>query len=271
MSATANKHPNLIDYSDFESRFFHLRIFRSTGNVLPDTQSLRDECYKHRVDLLRLKIDIRYEEQLNDTLHETNFPFFYSHSILTVYANYKDAPVLPYKNSDLLFTRFTGGADTKRFLNLIRMGMAENPIGYFKTPIINRWITKEKELECYAAYYATFYNGEDPQKLAFMMRKGENDVGVFVFELEGTDVIHTSMAAVLPEFRSSGLFHDMKVFRQHFCVENNITQAYAGFRLNNFYTPNSLLKIGYKIVRAEHVFHLPTLLQQQSTSDFKEK
>lgn len=261
MTAFDGRSSCLIHPSKFESEFFNLRVFRSADSTMPEAQELRSACIEHEVDLLRLKIDVKYEENINYILHETQFPFFYSHSVMTVYANYSNAELHQFKNTDLIFTKFTGGENNQRFSNLVQQGMADNPIGYFKTPIINRWITKEKEAQCYAAYYSILYDGNDPNKLAFLMSKGKDDVGVFVFELEGTDTIHTSMAAVLPEFRNSGLFHDMKVFRQQFCIENGITHAYAGFRLNNFYTPNSLLRIGYKIVRAEHVFHLPLLLQ----------
>ncbi|HXH17834.1 MAG TPA: hypothetical protein VNJ07_02035 [Chitinophagales bacterium] len=212
-----------------------------------------------------MKIDITHEEYINMTLFEAKFPFFYSHSVMTVFADYRYDSIPDYKNKFLSFERYSGGADKMRFRNLVLHGMGDDPIGYYKTPLINDFISKQKEAQCYADYYAQLYDGRHRDKIAFIMKKAGDDVGVFVFELQGKDTINTSMAAVLPAYRSSGLFHDMKVFRQRFCVESGITKAYAGFRLNNFNTPNSLLKIGYKIVMGEHVFHIAPLLNKQKS------
>lgn len=259
----APDHEGFISYSPFESEYFQLRIFRNKSSELPDSEHLKNICREQSADLLRLKLNVSDEERITQTLFDTGFPFYYSHSVMTVYANYQNADIPGYKNEKLLFEKYSGEQKT-RFYNLIIHGMGENPIGYFKTPLINKLITKEKEAACYAEYYSGLYDGTDPKKIAFIMNKEGTDAGVFVFEMEGEDTIHTSMAAVLPHFRSSGLFHDMKVFRQRYCLERGIHHAYAGFRLNNFHTPNSLLKIGYKIIRAEHIYHLPVLLNKRA-------
>lgn len=252
-------------FSDFESSYLKLRIFRSSSSYLPNPYEIKNTCIHERVDLARMKIDVHYEEHINHVFYNTGFPFFYSHSVMTVFADYRNDIAPAYKNENLRFEKYTGGADSLRFRNLILKGMGDDPIGYYKTPLINQHISKEKEAACYADYYAQLYDGSDTNKIAFIMSKDEDDAGVFVFELEDNNTINTSMAAVLPHHRSAGLFHDMKAFRQHFCLENGITKAYAGFRLNNFNTPNSLLKIGYKIVKAEHVFHIVALQNFQLT------
>ncbi|MDZ4844783.1 MAG: hypothetical protein SH857_04450 [Chitinophagales bacterium] len=251
-----------IAYSAFESDFFNLRVFRSLGSDLPDAETLRSFCLNENIDLLRLKIDITQEENINNTLYNTGFPFFYSHSVMTVFADYLHDELPAYKNENLAFEKYNRTKNKERFHDLVFNGMGDNPIGYYKTPLINEYISKENEAHCYADYYTQLYDSSQKEKLAFLMSKDGKDAGVFVFELEGNSTIHTSMAALLPQHRSSGLFHDMKVFRQHYCIENGITNAYAGFRINNFHTPNSLLKTGYKIVRAEHIFHLPLLLSK---------
>lgn len=249
---------NLI-LSDFESEFFKLNVFRGNYNNTLTATELANQAKQNRADLIRLKIDIIYEAEMNNVLFESKLPFFYSHSVLNVKVDYNRQKPTAYKNEGLVFEKYVNGLGQKeRFYTLVFNGMYSDPIGYYKTPLINKIISKQKEAECYASYYANFYNGLITDKVGFIMQKDNKDVGAFVFEIiEGN--IFSSMAAVLPQYRSEGLFHDMKVFHQHFCNENNFLTAYTGFRLNNFHTPNLLLKTGYNIYGVEHIFHIPCL------------
>ncbi len=266
----------MFERSTFESDFFGLNIYRASGDMLPDTEQIKTFAFCKNADLIRLKINAQHESKMNHVLEATGLPFYYSHSVLNVKADYSGCEIPEFKNHDLSFEKFDASIprNIQRFYYLVLKGMIDDPIGYHKTPLISNIISKQKEAECYAAYYSRFYSGIDSNKLGFIMKKAGTDVGVFVFEIEN-DTIYTSMAALLPSFRSHGLFHDMKVFRQTYCAEHHIGKAVAGSRIANYNTPNTLLKLGYKIFNVEHVFHLPTLLSYSKTTplhvEIKEK
>ncbi len=243
--------------SNFESDFLELNIYRNAKVEPIGFSSLNNFIAENEVDVIRLKTDINQQQFFNSHISKLSMPIFFSHTILYVYADYSKEKINSYNNSDLSFEKYNANnlEQKKRFYELVYKGMFQEPIGYFKTPILSELISNEKEASCYASYYAEFYGGSDVNKIGFIMQKNGIDAAVFVFELLNNEM-HTSMAAILPEFRSVGIFHDLKVFRQEFCLQNAISYAYTGFRVNNFHTPNVLLKHGYKIINAENVFHL---------------
>ncbi len=245
--------------SEYESDFLGLNIFRCTGNKLPHPNEIRKYALENKVDLFRLKIDAKFEGEMNEVLEKCCMPFFYSHSVLNVKVDYSKQLVAPYKNEGLSFEAYEGKVNqVERFYKLVYEGMYDDPIGYYKTPLVAHLIPKDKEAACYASYYTKLYDGSNKNNIGFIMKKNEVDVGAFVFEIINGEM-YTSMAAVLSQYRSSGLFHDMKVFRQQYCIDNNITIAYTGSRLSNYHTPSVLLKNGYNIYNAEHVFHISPL------------
>lgn len=246
--------------SEFESSYLGLNIYRSSDNFLPNANQLRNFALEEAADLFRIKIDARYEAAMNSVLDAVGIPYFYSHSVLNVKVDYSNAKIESYKNNGLEFELYTGNnQQQERFFKLIFQGMYNDPIGYYKTPIIKNLIEKNNEASCYAQYYVKYYDGSSKNLIGYMMKKENIDVGCFVFEIQDGN-IYSSMAAVLPEYRSEGFFHDMKIFHQNYCIQNNFKVAYTGSRINNFHTPNLLLKTGYQIYKVEHVYHMVSLL-----------
>lgn len=260
---------NNLYKSIFESDFFGLNIYRNTSTEDLDTFSLQKFILENKVDVIRLKTDVKHQHYFNSNISNVSFPYFFSHTILYVKAEYTTEKINDYNNQDISFEVYDDSKEEQRmrFHNLVYKGMFQEPIGYFKTPMLLELISNEKEALCYATYYTKYYGGIDEKKIGFIMQKNGSDAAVFVFEIDDKG-IHTSMAAILPEYRSARIFHDLKVFRQKFCLQNGIQNAYTGFRVSNFHTPNVLLKHGYKITGAENVFHLLPFCSYNKISNF---
>lgn len=260
---------NNLYKSTFESDFLKLNIYRNTNVEDFDIYALQNFIVENEVDVIRLKTDVNQQHYFNSKISKVSFPYFFSHTILYVKADYSKEKINDYNYQDISFEvyNYDNEEQKNRFYTLVYKGMFQEPIGYFKTPILSELITNEKEASCYASYYTKYYGGADKNKIGFIMKKNGVDAAVFVFEIDERG-IHTSMAAILPEYRGSHIFHDLKVFRQKYCLQNGIQNAYTGFRVSNFHTPNVLLKHGYKITGAENVFHLLPFISHNEIKNF---
>ena len=240
--------------SKYESDFLKIKIARNHDPLNIDFNSLNEFIKENHIKLFRLKSDNHRYPAIAKELYDQKLQAYYSHTVLTFRIRYTGTKAKEYVNESLDFIRVKPEMKAD-FYQVILQGMSDDPIGYYKTPVTSKSITKDQELLCYASFYANLYSGDDPAKIGWLLKQHDKIVGAFVFELEGNEVF-TSMACVTPENRNNGLFHDMKIFRQQYCLENDIKWASNGSRMYNLTTPNLLLKEGYKLIKTETIMHV---------------
>lgn len=244
----------MLDFSDFESNCFKLNIARYHAASTVEVESIIHFLTKHNIDLLRLKCLSQESQNFLNAFLLDSYQVFYSHSILNFSIDYKAAGLEPVKNQNLTFEEVSSSSK-EAFYDAVFKGMYDEPIGYFKTPLVHSKITKDQESACNAAYYAENYSGQVFDKKAWLVKWNRQYVGAFVFEIS-SNAIHTSLAAVLPEFRSMGLFNDMRVFQKNYCIQNGVLTASCGARISNIFTTNHLMGQGWKLSHTESVFHI---------------
>jgi hypothetical protein len=169
-----------FEKSLFESNYLNLNVFRSVSTVLPEPDEIRKIAIANKADLLRIKFDVKHENIMNHILEQSGLPYYYSHSVINTYADYSRIPELTYKNNDIKFLEYKNPDDKERFFNIVYHGMFEDPIGYYKTPLISEIISKENELRCYASFYAENYIGKRENQIALIIQKSGVDVGSLV-------------------------------------------------------------------------------------------
>lgn len=244
----------MLSISEFESNYFGLNIARCQvhpATLIPEMVAALNQL---NIDLLRLKCPSSEVQHIVHSIAPESYFCFYSHSILNFLISYKNTDHEVPKYPELHFKEVTA-ASKSLFYDTIYKGMYEDPIGYFKTPLVHLKISRDKESACNAAYYAENYTGQYSDKKAWLMYWKEKCVGAFVFELF-PDVVHTSLAAVLPEYRSMGLFNEMRVFQKNYCIDHQLATATCGARINNIYTTNHLMGQSWRLVDTASVFHV---------------
>lgn len=249
----------MITYSEIESEVFGLKTGRFETEGF-DGKALREEILAEKYDLIRIKAPAYFDE-INLNLFDTGFPFYFAGGIRKF--NFRD-PVQPGSellNKDLTVELYNG-SQTEALRHVITSSYMFYPLGYYKTPGLPNYISKEKEVEALYRYFAKYYvNSQYPDNFVWFMKRGNDYVGLCALHFRGT-TMECPLGAVIPDAQNGGVFYDILRYSRSFAWNKGIKYIEAGVRSENLVSQHVFTKQarveGVEILGdiVDFVFHL---------------
>jgi hypothetical protein len=247
-----------IRYSKEESEFFGLRIGRA------DTINFRVEDFKKAMVAGKFDV-IRFRVGSNDSrtikaIQAIDCPVHNRGAIVKY-----ELPVLglgktEYINPEISLRVYTG-EDPNSVKRIIEGGSAKNPIGYWSTSGMEKFLSREDEVKYLTNYYSELY--VTPERQLWFMQWNGDPVG-FVASNFAKGIMDTPLAVVLPEFRGKKLLHEIMISRNNYGIEHGLRLITNGARKNNDVSQHVFTKFGMKTVGEDLVFHLLPFLNVET-------
>lgn len=242
-----------ITFSANESNILKLKVGRCVVDSLNE-QSFLEQINEGQYDLVRLTVPSE-EEYIVNKLEAIKLAYFFSASITRYKTPIANIPVAPYIHHDLIFEEYDG-TQTQLLFNLLKGTWGTYPLGYYRTPILNKIITKEIELEAVFEFYK--YNNlksNKPNNTMMFIKHNEQYVGFFALNIID-DRLESHIGGIIELYRTGGYFIDMQEYIKRYCLEHHLKYFCFGARNENRRVQYIFQKYGYLKESTDHVFHV---------------
>jgi hypothetical protein len=251
------KQETQITFSANETNLLSLKVARCVANNF-DTDSLLQQITKDEYDICRLTVPAGDENAIIK-LEKTGLPYYYSGSITRYKTRVSDLKANDFKHPDLEYEKYDG-SQNDLLLKLLIGTWGTYPIGYYRTPFLNKLVTKEQEILCVFEFYKKHNLQKDyPNNTIMFIKHKENYVGFFALNIID-DRLESHIGGIVDPYRKDGYFFDMQEYIRRFCVENNLKYFAFGARNENRRVNEIFQKFGYVAIDADNVFHITPLL-----------
>lgn len=246
-----------ITFSENETTILKLKIGRCVVDKL-DEEAFKDQILLNKYDVIRLTVPSE-EEYIVNKLDSINLPYFFSASITRYKTPIVNIPVAPYIHKDLIFEEYDG-TQTQLLFDLLKGTWGTYPIGYYRTPILNKFMTKEKEIEAvYEFYKINNLKSNKPNNTIMFIKHNGNYVGFFSMNIIN-DTLESHIGGIIEPYRTAGYFVDMQEYIKRYCLEKGISYFCFGARNENRRVQYIFQKYGYLKESTDHVFHIVPML-----------
>lgn len=254
----------MIFYSKQESNLLGLKIGRMQTAIF-DKKKLFQKILNEEYDLIRLKVDSQYFD-INHQIEKLGIPYYYCGNILRYEMHFFDLPEPIFKIPSAEFILYTPQYK-KLLFNMICESFEEDPLGYYKNPLVSLLLSKKEEVHSMASFYVEKMN--NPKNKMFFLKMDKQLVGFISIFLIKEGVVDTPISGVIKSHRGKHVFDDLRSFRHQYCLNNNITLGLAGARSENFYSQKTFVKDGMIHVGSESIYQITPLLSKKQESSLK--
>jgi hypothetical protein len=130
------------------------------------------------------------------------------------------------------------------------------PLGYYRSPYLNKIINKNDELECVFRFYKKHNLHQNyPLNRIIFMKDQNNFVGFFALNIVNGN-LESHIGGILKPFRKGKYFLDMLTYIKSFCVNNNLPYFLFGARNENPIVQKIFHEVGFAPIGTENVFHI---------------
>ena len=248
----------MIRFSVEESEFFGLKIGRADGAnfQLADFEELIN---REQFDVVRIRVD---EDDIKTIKEIQSLPYHcHDYGAILKY----ELPVAGLSHQDYLNPEVTlkvyDGSNSESVKRIIVGGSAKNPIGYWSTPGLEKFVSRDEEVEYLSEYYSKLY--KTPQRQLWFMQWNGTPVGFVASNFE-SGVMDTPLAVVLPEYRGKKLLHEIMISRNNYGIKHGLSLITNGARANNEASQHVFTKFGMQTIGQDKVFHILPLLSKHS-------
>lgn len=248
----------MIQYSDIESSVFGLKTGRIEEQSITG-QALHEEWQKDAYNLLRIRVPSSFLD-INNVLCDTGNEFYFAGGIRKLL--FEETTNIPagFVNSDIEIELYNG-TQKQTLSAIIDVSFSQNPVGYYRTPKLKRYISKKLELEAMKEYYSKYFiSSEYPTNYLFFIKRGNEYAGLCALKVTD-EWMDCPLGAVVPEARNSSIFYDILRHSRQFASDIGVKRIRAGMRLENTVSQHVFLKQAHqekvKIVEDsfDYVFH----------------
>ncbi len=262
----------VVDFSEIESTTLHLKIGRCNANLFNEAK-LFEQIVSGEYDLCRLRIPAE-DEMASLKLSATGLPFSFSGSIRRYKTKITERPAGEYNHKNLKYEMYDGSQDELLKFMLVET-WGDYPIGYYRSPLLNKLVDKETEIESVFRYYKKFNKNSDyPANSILFIRDGDNYVGFFALNVVGNN-LESHIGGIARTYQKEGYFYDMLRFIKEHCVKNNLEHFIFGARNENAVVQRAFELEHFRSTGTENVFHIAALLTHSAvepvTTDVKLK
>lgn len=250
---------NYIEFSQTETETLGLKIGRCNKGYF-DEYLLQKEIFFEKYDLCRVKVPAE-DEFVASRLDKIGLPYYFSGSI----RKYK-TPINKEHRMDLIhpeieFIDYDTPWD-ELLLTLLKDTWGENPIGYYRTPIVNSFCNKEKEIMSVFNFYKKFNNVKNfSNNTIKLMKYKENFVGFFALNIVGQH-LESHIGGILKPYQSEGFFYDMLAYIKNFCLDKGLSHFVFGARNENAQVQKIFHNAGFIPIGTDNVFHIVSLISK---------
>lgn len=250
-----------MGYSKIESEIFKLNVGRVDVEVIDEreiAEFIKDGAY----DLVRIKTGSA-DEMASDKLAKTGFPFYFSGGIRRYRVNVWEAPLPELLNPSLRFELYIGEEGQKTVLrDVIRQTWGRFPLGYYRTPVINKLVDREMELEALTTFYLENNNNRTaPDNYMWTLYDGDLYVGfIALFMYKKEKMVDSTIASTLPAYRKAGYFIDILRFIRRFCREHELDYFTCGARSENHRSQQLFEREHMICIDSQYVYHMVPML-----------
>jgi hypothetical protein len=261
----------MIGFSEIESEVFGLKTGRINADSF-DGEALLHEIQEQGYDLIRIKAPTGFDA-INVELDKTGYPFYFAGAVRQLYFKDLTEPTEQLAVNKDLTMELYDGSQREQLWRVIRASYMMYPLGYYKTPVINKIISKDKEIEAMCRYFEKYFISTDyPDNFIWFMKRGEEYVGLAALHFRRDEqTMECPLGAVIPDAQNSGVFYDIIKFCRYFSWQQDARFIEAGMRSENLISQHVFLKhinkegmvlTGDKV---DYVFHLLPMLSKQKS------
>lgn len=257
----------ILDFSAIESSLLQLKVGRCNVDFF-DEKKLLSQIISGEYDLCRLRIAAE-DEMASVKLHAIGLPFFFSGSIRRYKTRISASLPGQYNHPGLQYEMYDGSQDALlKFMLVDTWG--HYPIGYYRSPFLNRLVDKEREIECVFQYYKKHNNNRDnPGNSILFMKDGDNYVGFFALNVVGSN-LESHIGGICKKYQQGGYFYDMLRFIKEYCISHQLEHFIFGARNENTVVQHAFENARFKSVATENVFHIASLLSFSKAEPLKQ-
>lgn len=253
-----SKHTEVV-FSETESRVLKLKVGRCNATDF-DQNVLLHEMVTGSYDVCRLKVPSE-DEMAALKLDSIGIPYSFSGSIRRYRTPIPEYPKASMRHPVLEFIPYNGEEAHDEILKfMLEETWGDYPIGYYRSPLLHNFCSKETEIESVFQFYRKFNNNQiySQNSIMFMKDNGEF-VGFFALNIVG-DHLESHIGGIIRKHRRSGYFHDMLHYIRRFCVDNHLGHFVFGARNENAAVQKAFEQEGFNSIGSENVFHLAPFL-----------
>ncbi|MBN4062022.1 hypothetical protein JYU20_02370, partial [Bacteroidales bacterium AH-315-I05] len=190
---------------------------------------------------------------------QLGFPFFYAGSVINYSISSNKLNYQGFPNEKISFELFDGSEEKEALVkDIITKSCIEDPVGFYKTPYLNRLISKQLEAQYLADYYSQF---KTPDKPLFFVKEGDVYMGLVCYILDG-DTADSPLAAIYPKMRNRGALKHIKIERFNFALKKDYQYTVNGARIDNLASQHVFEGVGMKKKGIDHIFHILPFLSK---------
>lgn len=254
----------VISFSENESKLLSLKIGRCVTPKFNEEELLK-QILENEYDICRLTVSAEDEDAVSK-LEKSGLPYYYSGSITRYKTRIADLKENVFLHSDIEYIKYDG-TQNDLLLRLLIGTWGTYPIGYYRSPFLNKLITKEQEIIAVCEFYKKHNLQKNfPNNTIMFMKHKDNYVGFFALNIID-DRLESHIGGIVEPYRADGYFFDMQEYIRRFCVEHKLKYFAFGARNENRRVNEIFQKFGYKAVDADNVFHIASLLKHTTAEN----
>ena len=232
-----------------------------TGHALASAQNINHIVTEATVgdfDICRLKIREGDKAEVFAALTQAGIDWHHVYDIVKYYPITGNFPPNMPLTKGLSFELYTGeNADT--LVELIKQSYADDPIGYYLSPQLAQYVSKEQEAHCLAMYLSKEFVGTN-YRLWIIKMHGQ-PVGFTANRIDFTTKEYEGLhAGILPQHRNAGIFASLIRFNINYSQTIGIIANPTGTRSHNRASQRVFEGEGITTTGTEAIVHLMPLL-----------
>lgn len=249
----------VIEFSETETRCLKLKFGRYNASQV-DPKYIKAAILEEKYDVVRVKT-CASDELVSINLEQTGFPFYFNGGVRRYQVNCFEAPLPPFTSPDISFELFTG-QKMDIFEQIMFDSMGDNPLGYYRSPLLSKKITRDMEVKCLFEYYSHYNNNSRfSDNYLWFMKVGEDYAGIIaLYVYRDKSMVDSTLAGFMKNYQSKGLFPNILRHIRNFCREQNLTYFCCGARLENLHSQWAFEKDFMKGTGVDYIFHVVPLL-----------
>ena len=219
-----------IKFAKEESEYLGIKIGRLEQKQLNIADFL-SEILQQEYDVIKIRVPAT-DANMMQHLDEISLPYSISDTVFHYKAAFEKMGFVPYVNKGIVFEMYR-----KEQFNLLQQiamqTFSENYGAYFTHAIFDKIVLREKKLQLFGRWAASFYTENDNGKLAWLAKHKGKYIGFMAIQRINDKEWEPVIAGVLPKYRKAAYFIDLIRSVRNYCVQHNIAWTYAKSQAQN--------------------------------------
>ena len=219
-----------INFAKEESQYLGIKIGRLEQKEL-NIVDLQREILEQEYDVIKIRVPAT-DANMMQQLEKMSLPFSISDTVFHYKAAFQKMGFVPYINEDIVFEIYR-----KEQFNLLQsiamQTFSENYAAFFKNPILDKMVSREKKLTLFGRWAASFYTENDNGKITWLAKHKGEYIGFMAIQYTNNKSWEPVIAGVLPKYRKAGYFIDLIRSVRNYCVTHQIEWTYAKSQAQN--------------------------------------